>query len=123
MALVPVNPDSLAKPQGFSHGVKGTGELLFVAGQIGWNREGRMVSDDLTTQFAQVYSADDPHLESDVQFAVTAPLVGRYVAHGDGGWLLEQRFVLQAGESRLPAPPISGRNEGPRPKLEVLRRR
>jgi len=53
MALVPVNPDSLAKPQGFNHGVKGTGELLFVAGQIGWNREGRMVSDDLTAQFAQ----------------------------------------------------------------------
>ena len=53
MALVPVNPDALAKPQGFSHGIKGTGELLFVAGQIGWNREGRMVSDDLTTQFAQ----------------------------------------------------------------------
>jgi enamine deaminase RidA (YjgF/YER057c/UK114 family) len=53
MALVPVNPDSLAKPQGFSHGIKGSGEWLFVAGQIGWNREGRMVSDDLTTQFAQ----------------------------------------------------------------------
>ena len=53
MPLVPVNPDSLAKPQGFSHGIKGSGELLFVAGQIGWNREGRMVSDDLTTQFAQ----------------------------------------------------------------------
>lgn len=53
MPLVPVNPESLAKPQGFSHGLKGSGELLFVAGQIGWNREGRMVSDDLTTQFAQ----------------------------------------------------------------------
>ena len=75
------------------------------------------------TQFAQVYSADDPNLETDVQFAVTAPLVGRYVAQTGGGWLLEQRFVLQAGESRLPAPPISGRNEGPRPTLEVLRRR
>jgi enamine deaminase RidA (YjgF/YER057c/UK114 family) len=37
--LVPVNPESLAKPQGFSHGIKGSGELLFVAGQIGWNRE------------------------------------------------------------------------------------
>jgi catechol 1,2-dioxygenase len=70
-----------------------------------------------------VYSADDPNLESDVQFAVTAPLVGRYVAQGDGGWLLEQRFVLQAGESRLPVPPISGKNDGPRPGLEVLPRR
>jgi len=75
------------------------------------------------TQFAQVYSADDPNLETDVQFAVTAPLVGRYVAHTGGGWLLEQRFVLQAGESRLPVPPISGKAEGPRPRLEVLQRR
>ena len=74
------------------------------------------------TQFAQVYSADDPNLESDVQFAVTAPLVGRYVAENGGGWRLEQRFVLQAGESRLPLPPISGKAEGPRPMLEVLRR-
>lgn len=53
MPLVPVNPESLARPRGFSHGMKGTGELLFVAGQIGWNREGRMVSDDLVLQFAQ----------------------------------------------------------------------
>jgi enamine deaminase RidA (YjgF/YER057c/UK114 family) len=51
--LTPVNPDSLAKPVGFSHGIKGGGDIVFVAGQIGWNREGRMVSDDLTLQFAQ----------------------------------------------------------------------
>ena len=75
------------------------------------------------TQFAQVYSADDPNLETDVQFAVTAPLVGRYVAQAGGGWLLEQRFVLQTGEARLPVPPISGKAEGPRPRLEVLQRR
>jgi enamine deaminase RidA (YjgF/YER057c/UK114 family) len=33
--------------------MKGTGELLFVAGQVGWTREGQMVSDDLVAQFAQ----------------------------------------------------------------------
>ena len=53
MTLTPVNPDSLARPRGFSHGMKGQGEMLFVAGQIGWNREGRMVSADLVEQFAQ----------------------------------------------------------------------
>jgi len=31
----------------------GHGELLFVAGQVGWNREGRMVSEDFVAQFAQ----------------------------------------------------------------------
>jgi enamine deaminase RidA (YjgF/YER057c/UK114 family) len=51
--LTPVNPDSLARPVGFSHGMTGSGDLVFVAGQIGWNREGRMVSDDLALQFAQ----------------------------------------------------------------------
>ncbi|HSB60956.1 MAG TPA: RidA family protein [Vicinamibacteria bacterium] len=51
--LVPINPDSLARPRGYSHGMRGQGELVFVAGQIGWNREGRMVSADLVEQFAQ----------------------------------------------------------------------
>jgi enamine deaminase RidA (YjgF/YER057c/UK114 family) len=51
--LKTVNPDALAKPRGYSHGVAGQGELLFVAGQIGWTREGRMVSSDLVAQFDQ----------------------------------------------------------------------
>jgi len=51
--LTVVHPESLAKPQGYSHGMKGEGEWLFVAGQIGWNREGRMVSADFAEQFAQ----------------------------------------------------------------------
>jgi enamine deaminase RidA (YjgF/YER057c/UK114 family) len=51
MALTPVNPESLAPPRGYSHGMKGTGELLFVAGQVGWTREGRVVSADFLSQF------------------------------------------------------------------------
>jgi enamine deaminase RidA (YjgF/YER057c/UK114 family) len=51
--LAPVNPESLAPPRGYNHGMRGTGELLFVAGQIGWNRGGHLVSDDLVAQFAQ----------------------------------------------------------------------
>lgn len=53
MKLTAVNPDSLAAPRGYNHGMKGEGEWLFVAGQIGWNREGRMVSADFAEQFAQ----------------------------------------------------------------------
>lgn len=48
-----VNPESLARPRGFSHGMKGSGDVVFVAGQVGWNREGRLVSDDFVLQFAQ----------------------------------------------------------------------
>ena len=43
MKLTAINPESLAKPRGYSHGMKGGGDLLCVAGQIGWNREGHMV--------------------------------------------------------------------------------
>jgi enamine deaminase RidA (YjgF/YER057c/UK114 family) len=49
----PVNPASLARPRGYSHGMKGSGEVLFVAGQVGWDGEGRMVSSDFVAQFAQ----------------------------------------------------------------------
>ena len=51
--LTAINPDSLAKPRGYSHGMKGTGDLLFVAGQIGWDRQGQMVPGDFVAQFAQ----------------------------------------------------------------------
>lgn len=53
MTLEIVNPPQLAKPRGYSHGVKGRGELLFVAGQIGWDAQARLVSDDFVAQFAQ----------------------------------------------------------------------
>jgi enamine deaminase RidA (YjgF/YER057c/UK114 family) len=53
VALTAINPESLARPRGFNHGMRGAGELVFVAGQVGWNREGRIVSDDFVLQFAQ----------------------------------------------------------------------
>lgn len=51
--LLPVNPESLARPRGYSHGMKGSGDLVFVAGQIGWDRHGHMVPGDFVAQFAQ----------------------------------------------------------------------
>jgi enamine deaminase RidA (YjgF/YER057c/UK114 family) len=53
MTLEIVNPPQLARPRGYSHGIKGRGELLFVAGQVGWNAEARIVSGDFVAQFAQ----------------------------------------------------------------------
>mgnify|MGYP001213354307 CR=1 FL=1 len=49
----PVNPGSLARPVGYSHGIRAQGELLFVAGQIGAGQDGTLISDDLVAQFAQ----------------------------------------------------------------------
>jgi len=49
-----VNPASLAPPRGYSNGiVLGPGRILFVAGQIGWDRQGRVVSSDFVEQFSQ----------------------------------------------------------------------
>ncbi len=53
MALEAVNPPGLARPSGYSHGLRGRGELLFVAGQVGWDAQECMVSDDFVAQFAQ----------------------------------------------------------------------
>jgi len=53
MPLTPINPESLARARGYNHGMKGSGELVFVAGQVGWDREGRMVSEDFVAQFGQ----------------------------------------------------------------------
>jgi enamine deaminase RidA (YjgF/YER057c/UK114 family) len=48
-----INPAALAEPTGYNNGilVEG-GSLLFVAGQIGWDRERRIISDDFADQFA-----------------------------------------------------------------------
>ena len=51
--LSAINPESLAKPRGYSHGVKGRGDVLFVAGQIGWDRGAVLVSEELVAQFGQ----------------------------------------------------------------------
>ena len=48
-----VNPETLAPAVGYSHGIKGTGEILFVGGQIGWDQSGTVVSDDFVAQFVQ----------------------------------------------------------------------
>jgi catechol 1,2-dioxygenase len=84
------------------------------------------------TQFSQVYSSDDPNLETDVQFGVTRALIGHYVRHDgepapaadatDPWYSLEHRFVIEAGEAKLPRAPISGKSIAERPALAILAR-
>jgi enamine deaminase RidA (YjgF/YER057c/UK114 family) len=49
---VVVSP-ALQRPVGYSHGIRGSGELLFVAGQTGCTSDGRLLSDEFVAQFAQ----------------------------------------------------------------------
>jgi hydroxyquinol 1,2-dioxygenase len=84
-------------------------------------------------QFSQLYSSDDPHLDTDVQFGVTQALIGHYVPHEgqaapaadvQGRWYtLEHRFVITPGDDTLPPPPITAKAEGERPPLVVLERK
>ncbi|MFY9611665.1 MAG: RidA family protein [Blastocatellia bacterium] len=54
MSMTVINPEALAEPSGYNNGVLFEGgKLLFVAGQVGWDRGGRIVSDDFPEQFAQ----------------------------------------------------------------------
>ncbi len=49
-----IDPPSLAPPKGYANGLlMEPGQILFVAGQIGWDRESKLVSDQLTPQFEQ----------------------------------------------------------------------
>ena len=63
------------------------------------------------TQFSQVYSSDDPNLETDAQFGVTEALVGRYARkEGDPArYVLEHMLVVEPGEATMPEPPITGK--------------
>ena len=69
------------------------------------------------TVTSQIYSPDDPHLETDSQFGVTRALVANFLRHENepapdpevtGPWYsLQHTFILQRGESWLPTPPVS----------------
>jgi enamine deaminase RidA (YjgF/YER057c/UK114 family) len=53
MPLETINPTELGAPRGYSNGIlcDPGSRLLFVAGQIGWNEQQRIVSDDFVEQF------------------------------------------------------------------------
>jgi enamine deaminase RidA (YjgF/YER057c/UK114 family) len=57
MKMEIINPEALGEPKGYNNGVLCEGgRLLFVAGQVGWDRECRIVSDDFAEQFSQALS-------------------------------------------------------------------
>ena len=48
-----INPEELARPSGFSHAVAATGRMVFLAGQIGMDRNGNVVDGGVVAQFEQ----------------------------------------------------------------------
>ncbi len=53
--LLPINPESLGAPRGYSNGMLAPagGRLLFVAGQVGWDGDQNIVDGGFAAQFAQ----------------------------------------------------------------------
>jgi enamine deaminase RidA (YjgF/YER057c/UK114 family) len=48
-----LQPPGWAKPRGFSNGISASGNLVFIAGQIGWTGENKWEAKDFAGQFRQ----------------------------------------------------------------------
>jgi hydroxyquinol 1,2-dioxygenase len=122
------------KPAGYPIPIDGpVGELLRAQGRHNM-RPAHLhflaVKDGFKTLISQVYVNDDEYLETDAQFGGTRHLIGNYVRHESepapaadvtGPWYsLDYTFVMEAGTSRLPRAPISGKARGERPKIPHL---
>jgi catechol 1,2-dioxygenase len=70
---------------------------------------------------SQIYSHDDPMLDTDAQFGVTGPLISTYVPHSgepapapdvtEPWYSLDYTFIVEPGEAWLPTPPVSAKAE------------
>src|SRR5437762_5082199 len=48
-----IQPAHFAAPKGYANGVAVRGRTLYVAGQVGWEHDGRFASGELAAQFAR----------------------------------------------------------------------
>ena len=107
------------KPAGYPIPIDGpVGDLVRATGRHNYrpaHLHFLIFKEGFKTLVSQVYSNDDPRLETDVQFGVTRALVGNYVKRTDpapaadvkGEWYsLDQTFVMEPGKAKLPKPPI-----------------
>jgi enamine deaminase RidA (YjgF/YER057c/UK114 family) len=58
MSFKLINPEALGTPSGYSNGLLADsgGKLLFIAGQIAWDNNQKIVSDDFVEQFDKALS-------------------------------------------------------------------
>ena len=107
------------KPAGYPIPIEGpVGDLLRAAGRHNYrpaHLHFLIFKENFKTLISQIYSPDDPKLETDAQFGVTRALIGDYRKHTGkapapdvtGEWYsLDQTFVMEPGEAKLPRPPI-----------------
>lgn len=51
-----LQPPGWPRPKGYSNGISAEGRLVFLAGQVGWDTGGRIVSEDMAGQARQALS-------------------------------------------------------------------
>lgn len=51
-----LNPKSWVPPKGYANGVAAEGRQVYIAGQIGWTREAKLIGDDFVAQVEQALS-------------------------------------------------------------------
>jgi enamine deaminase RidA (YjgF/YER057c/UK114 family) len=85
-----INPSELPRPSGFSHAISVTASrMVFLAGQVGIGRDGKVVSDSLVPQFEQALAnlvtalaAAGGHPGDLVSLTIYAVDLDDYQAHG-----------------------------------------
>jgi enamine deaminase RidA (YjgF/YER057c/UK114 family) len=85
-----INPSGLGRPSGFSHAVSATAtRMVFLAGQVGIGKEGKVVGDGLVAQFEQALNnlvtalaAAGGHPRDLVSLTIYAVDLNDYQAHG-----------------------------------------
>jgi len=84
-----INPAGLARPSGFSHAVSATGRTVFLAGQIGIDRDGKVAAGGIVPQFEQAFgnllaalAAAGGHPADLVSLTIYLTDVEDYQAHG-----------------------------------------
>ena len=110
------------KPAGYPVPINGpVGELIAATGRHNFrpaHLHFMVHKPGFKTLISQIYTPDDPHLETDAQFGVTRALIGDFVRHdvaqGELGlaapwYSLDQQFRLEPGEARRPRAPIQTR--------------
>jgi enamine deaminase RidA (YjgF/YER057c/UK114 family) len=51
-----LNPKAWAPPKGYANGIAAEGRQVYIAGQIGWDQNAKLVSDDFVAQVEQALS-------------------------------------------------------------------
>ena len=84
-----INPAELPRASGFSHAVSATGRMVFLAGQIGMDRDGKVAAGGIVPQFEQAFgnllatlAAAGGHPADLVSLTVYLTDVEDYQAHG-----------------------------------------